>query len=295
MTPWDNPEYCRQQAENRRRQESEKLILTPASSVIPEQAIWVFIDWLLQGVLTYLVGQPGVGKTALWCLLAAHISRGKCHADSPFLNPTGWGHVLIISTEDDPATTLRPRLERAGADLDKVHFVDIKSRVGDETPFSFANLRHIERLVGHSERLGNKIGLLVIDPIYRANDGDPGNNYKARETCENLSVLSKRIGCPILGVGHSVRNPRGKEALARVAGAPALREVPRSIILLQKIADGPSSFGGTHVMVHAKNNNGRMDGGLEYRIVGAEIEGPQGPIQTVKVEVTRELAGSAED
>ena len=32
--------------------------------------------------------------------------------------------VLILSAEDDPETTLRPRLEAAGADMDRIHLLE---------------------------------------------------------------------------------------------------------------------------------------------------------------------------
>jgi len=46
------------------------------------------------------------------------------------------GEVLFLTAEDDPADTLRPRLEAAGADLSKVHIVDavIAGYAGDGSP-----------------------------------------------------------------------------------------------------------------------------------------------------------------
>ena len=74
-----------------------------------------------------------------------------------------------------------------------------------------------------------------------------------------------------------------------------MRQVPRAIMVVGEITKGSTESGGTHVVVHGKNNNGRMSGGFEYRVREVEVQGPEGPIKTVKFEITKELNGSAED
>src|SRR5437867_230157 len=110
---------------------------------------WLVPAWLARGVLALLDGDPGLGKSTLANLLAARLSRGltptlgpltpaplpasgeRGEKASPLSPLAGRGvggegppvSTLILSAEDDPARVLVPRLEAAGADLGRIHFV----------------------------------------------------------------------------------------------------------------------------------------------------------------------------
>jgi RecA-family ATPase len=212
------------------------------------------------------------------------------------LGPNGSGYVLVVNVEDDVARTLKLRLAAMHANMAMIFFITTRSTACDETGFSFFDKRDIERLAYRAKHeFNDNVGLIIVDPIYLAVDGDHNDNSKARQAYQNLTALAKRLGCSVAGVAHTGKNVRGKTPLDRVGGAPALREVPRAIILLNKITNGPTETGGTYVAVHAKNNNGSMNDGFEYRVVEAEIESPAGPTKTTKFEITRGLFGSAED
>lgn len=80
---------------------------------------WVATRRLPRSAVSLLVGDEGIGKSLLWVLIVAHITTGK-----PF---PGFGlpsrepaFVVIVVTEDDWSSTVRPRLEVAGANLDYV-------------------------------------------------------------------------------------------------------------------------------------------------------------------------------
>ena len=287
--------YASQNEERHRHRESNKLKMQTASAVAPASQVWIFDNVLLEGELAVLSAVPGAGKTLWTCLLAAGITRGPSFPLGHGLTSKGIGHVFILNSEDDLSATLRLRLEAAGANLDMVHFIKGSTEFGHDRPFSFANDQDVERLAGQAELLHNNLALIIVDPIYSAVDGDPNNNFKAREAYQRLAAVAKRLKCAVLGIAHDVKNPQGKEPLARISGPPALREVPRLIMLLKKIKEGPTKTGGTHILVRAKNNNGKMDGGFEYRIQEAEIAGQNGPIKTLKLDITAELIGSAED
>jgi hypothetical protein len=291
---WGDPEYIANLETTHRMRESQKLDLHTASDIQSRPKIWVYPDWLEEGEVTILVGPIDGGKTTLECMLAAGVTVGSSFSLHPGLTPEGAGHVIIINLEDDFETFLKPCLEVAGADLDKVHIIGRETAPGDDSPFSFSNERDITRLMSLADRLNNNIGLLIVDPIYFAVDGDPNSNHKARQAYERLTALSKRLTCAVLGVSHAVENSLGRKALRRVAGPPALRQVPRAAMLLSKISNGPTETGGTYVLVHAKNK-GRMDGGFEYCIKSVEVPGQNGTKTAPKFVVTRELTGSADD
>jgi RecA-family ATPase len=93
---------------------SDDLVLV--ADVDREQVTWLWPGRIPRGKLVVLDGDPGVGKSTLTLTIAAKVSTG-----SPF--PDGArperGDVILLSAEDDIADTIRPRLEAAGADLNR--------------------------------------------------------------------------------------------------------------------------------------------------------------------------------
>ena len=83
--------------------------------------------WLAKGrlplaAISLLVGDEGIGKSLLWVLIAAAITTGK--ALPAFGIPKrGPGRVLLICTEDEWTSTVRPRLDVAGADISMVDVI----------------------------------------------------------------------------------------------------------------------------------------------------------------------------
>jgi len=292
---WEDPEFIEQYDKKMRIRESEKLPIRSGSEVTIEPTVWIFQNWVAQGELTLLAGAPNSGKTALACALAAGVTRGKAFPVGPGLNSTGSGHVIFLTTEDSEASTIKPRLIASGADEDRFHFINSQYSLENETPFSFVNQRDMNRLAGWCERFNNNLGLIVIDPVSMAVDGDPSNNYKARQAYERLSSLSKRLSCGILGITHTVTNTRGKDLLARVAGPRAIREVPRTLIYLTELQNGPTENGGTHIFLHAKNNIGTMCGGFEYYFPKTESSEGSRPMKISALKITGELLGDTAD
>ena len=283
-----------QVGENAKRADSQNLRLLSASSLPSASRKWVFDHWIPEAELTVIAGPVCAGKTTFLCALAAAVSRGKGIEVGPGLKTNGCGFILYLTTENDIERSVRPHLEAMDANMDVIRFFDVGPPTGNESRFSFANELHVKRLVHRAKtEFHDNVGLVVIDPIYFSVDGDLSNNTLARKTFEGLTGLSKSLNCAIVGAAHTGKNCRGKPPLDRVAGPPALRQVPRSTIVLEKIENGPTETGGTHVIVHARNE-GRMDGGFEYRNALVEIAGPNGPITTTIFEITKELQGSAE-
>lgn len=83
------------------------------------QARWLAKNRIPLAAISLLVGDEGIGKSLLWVILVAAVTNGKplpgfgipARAPQP---------VLLVCTEDEWSTTVRPRLEVAGADLTRV-------------------------------------------------------------------------------------------------------------------------------------------------------------------------------
>ncbi|MGH3556637.1 MAG: AAA family ATPase [Mycobacterium sp.] len=97
--------------------------LWPATNLKPaEQPRWLAKGRLPRGAISLLVGDEGIGKSLLWVWIIAAVTTGKPLPE--FGIPSGDpAHVILVCTEDDWTTTVRPRLEVAGADLAMVQVI----------------------------------------------------------------------------------------------------------------------------------------------------------------------------
>ena len=94
-----------------------RLVCTRVSEIEPEDVEWLWPGRIPLRKLSLVAGMMGVGKSFLIVDLAARVSRGRAWPDARE-KPADQGSVLLLNAEDDPADTLRPRLESASADLD---------------------------------------------------------------------------------------------------------------------------------------------------------------------------------
>lgn len=97
--------------------------LWAASSLKPAaQPRWLAKGRLPKAAISLLVGDEGIGKSLLWVYVVAAVTTGK-PLPGFGISPREPGHVIIVATEDDWATTVRPRLEVAGADISKISVI----------------------------------------------------------------------------------------------------------------------------------------------------------------------------
>lgn len=291
LNRWDNLDFSNHRNRADILRDAAKLPIKSGDEISLIQKKWLFNDWIEQGQLTLIAGLPSTGKSTLTCALAAAVTRGSAHELFPGFKATDSGYVIFICREDDIHKSLTARLQAAGADMKKIKIISSRFSNHNEAPFSISNPRDRIRLAALPELINNDIHMIVIDPIYQAVNGDFNSNYKAREAYEGLTELAQQLECAIVGICHSVKSPRSKDALARISGPQAIREVPRSIILLSEIMGPPTHTGGTHVMIHAKNNEGSMLGGYEYCLVPCCIKDGEVRSEQAVFEISGQLSG----
>ena len=92
--------------------------------VEPMNTEWLWKQRVPYGAITILDGDPNIGKSTISNDLAARVSTGRQMPGGKLVGKrktrNSKGNVLLLSAEDDPHRTIRPRLEAAGADLRRI-------------------------------------------------------------------------------------------------------------------------------------------------------------------------------
>src|SRR5207249_2537482 len=96
-------------------------VLRCFSDIAPKPLRWLWPGRIPLAKLTLLVGDPGLGKSLLTADAASRVTRGEAFPDGALCES---GSVIFLSAEDDPADTIRPRLDAAGADVSRVHVLE---------------------------------------------------------------------------------------------------------------------------------------------------------------------------
>jgi putative DNA primase/helicase len=212
-----------------------------------------------------LIGDPGLGKSLLTIDCAARLTRGTAFPDGA---PCELGSVILLSAEDDPADTIRPRLDAAGADVHRVHALDavrviLTDGTAAEKTFSLeTDIAHMEDTL----RQDPSIRLIVIDPISAYLGGtDSHRNSEVRGLLTPLAAMAARHDVAILGVSHFRKSEgpaihRANSSIAFVAAARAAWGV----------APHPDDAS-RRVMLPIKQNLAPDTGGLTF-----EVEAPNG-------------------
>lgn len=89
------------------------------SNVVPKQVDWLW--YIPFGKLTILQGDPGEGKSTFVLDIVARLTHGLPMPDGYELHEPGV--AIYQCAKDGMADTIKPRLERAGANCEKVAYI----------------------------------------------------------------------------------------------------------------------------------------------------------------------------
>lgn len=100
-----------------------ELKLIHMEDVVSKEVEWLWYPYIPYGKITIVEGDPGEGKTTLVLKLAAALSMGlplPCD-DYKEYEPI---HIIYQTAEDGIEDTIKPRLEKAGADCSMIRVID---------------------------------------------------------------------------------------------------------------------------------------------------------------------------
>lgn len=235
-------------------------------TVAPSSVKWLWDQRLALGKLTLLAGDPGLGKSYLTLDLAARVSTGRAMPGDRWEDGRPMdrypGVAILLSAEDDPADTIRPRLDAAGADPRRIAMV-AGVRTGDAV--SSFNLRdHLKFLRGMC-KAEPETRLIVIDPISAyLGDEEGHSNTKVRNLLSPLARLAQDFNVAVVAVTHL--NKGGQQsagsAIYRAMGSLAFTAAARTVHLVTRDPDDAER----RLLVPIKNNLGQDRTGYGFTL-----------------------------
>ena len=240
------------------------VISIAASDITPEPFSWLWNGWLARGKLHLIAGVPSAGKTTIALACAAIVSAAERWPDGTRAKA---GNILIWSSEDDAADTLKPRLMRMSAKLENIRFVTQTTIDGKPRPFCPAT--DMPALEAHAKAIG-QIDLLIIDPVVAAISGktDSHKNAETRIGLQPVVDFAVAIKCAVLGVTHFTKGTAGQDPVERVTGSLAFGALPRVVWAAAKGKEGDEN---PRILVRAKSNIGQDGGGFGFDIDAAPL------------------------
>lgn len=177
------------------------------SEVQSQEIEWLWYPFIPYGKLTIIQGDPGDGKTTMVLNLAAKLSKGEALDEN--MKVTEPVNVIYQTAEDGLADTVKPRLELAGADCERIIVIDESDK-----SLSMVDERLEEAIVRTGARL------LILDPIqaYLGGGMDMNRANEARDMTKKLGALAEKTKCAIILIGH-MNKASGNKAAYRGMGS----------------------------------------------------------------------------
>jgi len=250
------------------RPQNETPDIVRMSDVAPTMVEWLWPNRIAIGKVTLIPGDPGLGKSFFSLDVAARVSTGAPWPDDPSGTKRDPGGVVLLSAEDDPADTIRPRLDAALADVNRIVLLRgtlAKAPDGkiQERWFSFEDdLPALEAAIGEVD----DCRLVVVDPISSyMGKCDSHNNAEVRAVLGPLARLATDKKVAVVCITH-LRKGDGS-AIYRAIGSLAFVAQSRAAWCIVKDREDPT--GRRRLMLPVKNNLAEDSTGLAYKIARA--------------------------
>lgn len=240
---------------------ADRSVLVKVSSVKAERVEWEWMHRIPRGKVTVLDGDPGLGKSTVTLDLIARRTRGMpMPEDERELPPAG---AVLLTAEDGIADTIRPRLEAAGADLDRVAVLTaVRDEKGRPRPPVLPE--DVEAAREAVQKM--KARLLVIDPLMAFLNGrvDSHRDQDVRGALALLADLAERETLAIVIIRH-LNKASGGHPIYRGGGSIGIIGAARAGLL---VAPDPKDEK-RRVLAVSKSNLGPIPPSLAYRLVQA--------------------------
>ena len=233
--------------------------------VKPEPVTWIWPGYLPAGKLVVFDGDPALGKSTMALDIAARITQGHTMPDGT-KSECEPGGVVILSAEDSPADTIRPRFEAAGGDLSKARILT-GVKTTDKNGNSVLLPPTIEEIPAIRETVQMiDARLVVIDPLMAHLSGETNSNrdQDIRSALSPLAKLADETGVAIIIIRHLNKTRSENSPKYRGGGSIGIIGAARVGLMVLE-------HQGKKVLTNPKNNLAKEAPTLGYDIEGVCI------------------------
>jgi putative DNA primase/helicase len=237
------------------------IVVTRAADLVPQKLSRIWNGRFFLAKIGFIAGEAGLGKSLIAAYMTATISTGGKWGDE---GKARRGDVIYISAEDGAADTILPRLEAAGANLNRAHIIERVNDYSGSRPFNLlTDLGKLDEVLASVR----KPRLVIIDPINAGLSStdfhrfNPNSVTEVRALLGRLETLAAKHRVAVVCVSHFTK-AKAASALARITGSFAFIAAARSVFTVARKKDDPNK----RVFAPAKNNLGGDDNPLAFRI-----------------------------
>jgi hypothetical protein len=229
------------------------------SWVAAERVDWLWHGRIPLGKITVIDGDPGLGKSALTTDLAARVSVGR---DWPDGTPCPAGGAVLLSAEDGLADTVRPRLDAADGDPERVlALATLRDGDGERLLTIPGDLDIIRRGIERVKAL-----VVVIDPMmaFLGPDVNSHRDQDVRRALTSVGKLAEKKKVAVLIVRH-LNKGGGGNPLYRGGGSIGIVGAARSALVVAQDPDHDKR----RILAPLKSNLAEPVPSLAFELTGA--------------------------
>jgi hypothetical protein len=248
-------------------------VARPYSEIPLDEVEWLWPGRILKNEVSLFVGAPKVGKDFLLFDVAARVSRGWSMPPFDPIDPTAPegdmpGNVLMITNEDKPNDTVKPRIIAADGDEDRIFdltYVKRRTASGNSIRTKFALPQDLDVLESAMDEIGD-MRLIILTPLLAISTVAISGNMGVRhKIIEPLQDLAERRGVAIAVVHHFNKFANTSNLADKINGSGGILGAVRLTNAIVK-----DDISGIRRVLTLGSNLQREDFGeaIEYRIVG---------------------------
>lgn len=271
---WENIPYqpTIPATDNPKTDDAPKAIMVSLASVEPKRLRWLWPGRIPFGKVALLDGDPGLGKSLVTIDLTARVTRGEAMPDGSFGDVDGPAGVVIMSVEDDPEDTIRPRADAAGTDCQRVRLLtgvevcETSNRGQKRRVIRSMTLCDIEAIRQAIKEVN--ASLVIIDPLMAYLGGDAHRDQDVRQALAPLAKLAAETEAAILVVRH-LNKSGGGSPIYRGGGSIGIIGAARAGLMVAK--DPEDQTGSRRILALTKTNLSKgSTPSLAYEVIDAD-------------------------